>query len=53
MTTDMLPNIHIENSYPTMEEKRLFLEREAQRMRDNPTEGEKLFKSFSSNFISV
>lgn len=50
MTTDKLPNIRIESSYPTMEERKLFLEREAQRMRDNPTDGEKLFKSFCDRY---
>lgn len=50
MTTDKLPNIRIESVYPTMEERKLFLEREAQRMRDNPTDGEKLFKSFCDRY---
>lgn len=43
MTTDKLPNTR-------MEEIKHFLEREAQRMRDNPTDGEKLFKSFCDRY---
>lgn len=45
-----LPNIHIEQEYHTLEERKLFLEQEAQRMRENPTEGEKLFKDFCDKY---
>lgn len=45
-----LPNIHIEQEYHTPEEKKQFLEKEAQRMRENPTEGEKLFKNFCDKY---
>lgn len=52
--TDMnlisLPNIQIEQKYHTLEERKLFLEQEAQRMRENPTEGEKLFKNFCDKY---
>ena len=50
MDTNILPNIHIEQEYHTLEEKKLFLEQEAQRMRENPTEGEKLFKDFCDRY---
>lgn len=43
MNLTSLPNIHIEQEYHTPEEKKQFLEKQAQRMRENPTEGEKLF----------
>lgn len=45
-----LPNIHIEQEYHTLEERKQFLEEEAQRMRENPTEGEKLFKDFCDKY---
>lgn len=45
-----LPNIQIEQEYHTLEERKQFLEEEAQRMRENPTEGEKLFKDFCDKY---
>lgn len=47
-----LPSIQmeIEQEYHTIEEKKKFLDKEAQRMRDNPTEGEKLFKDFCDKY---
>ena len=45
-----LPSVQIEQEYHTLEERKLFLEQEAQRMRDNPTEGEKLFKDFCDKY---
>ena len=50
MNTNALPNIQIEQEYHTLEERKLFLEQEAQRMRENPTEGEKLFKDFCDKY---
>ena len=44
-------NIHIpEPEYPSKEEKIIFLEKEAERMRNNPTEGEILFKRFCDKY---
>lgn len=44
-------NIHIpEPEYPSKEEKVIFLEKEAERMRNNPTEGEILFKHFCNKY---
>lgn len=42
--------MEIEQEYHTLEEKKEFLEKEAQRMRENPTEGEKLFKDFCDKY---
>ena len=42
--------MEIEQDYHTLEEKKEFLEKEAQRMRENPTEGEKLFKDFCDKY---
>lgn len=50
MNLTSLPNIHIEQEYHTPEEKKEFLEKQAQRMRENPTEGEKLFKNFCDKY---
>lgn len=50
MNTNALPNIQIEQEYHTLEERKLFLEQEAKRMRENPTEGEKLFKDFCDKY---
>lgn len=44
-------NVQIpEPEYPTKEEKKRFLEQEAERMRNNPTEGELLFKQFCDRY---
>lgn len=50
MNLTSLPNIHIEQEYHTPEEKKEFLEKQAQRMREFPTEGEKLFKNFCDKY---
>ena len=50
MNNITLPNIQIIPEYHTMEEKKTFLEKEAERMRKNPTEGELLFKSFCDKY---